>query len=336
MYLLCSLFLIIIKVIKTKIKQINPSYRQFLFFLIKLSIVIGTFYFIYQKTVHNKAISITEFMFQLEQKFNYKTLILLFGFTILNWFFEILKWKNLVSSIKKITFSQALKQSLGSHTASLFTPNRIGEYGAKAIYFHKKNRKKVWLLNLISNISQMTVTILFGIIGILFLVLNFEIDLPVFRFRRLIYYAVFFTLASFSGRFFISKKIRGFYWNKIINFLRNLPKIIIVKTFLFSTIRYVIFSHQFYFLLLFFDVEVDYYSVTMLIFAMYFIASIIPSLPMFDWLIKGSVAVFIFSLVEVNELVTVSITLLMWLFNFAFPAIIGSYFVLNFRPIKNN
>ena len=71
-----------------------------------------------------------------------------------------------------------------------------------------------------------------------------------------------------------------------------------------------------------------------LVFAMYLIASTIPSLPMFDWLIKGSVAVFVFGLIGVNELVIVSITSIMWLLNFALPAVIGSYFVINFRFIS--
>lgn len=318
--------------------KINYKYRQFLFFLIKLAIVIGAFYFVYQKTVHNNTISLVDFILQLENHFigNYKAILILFCFSFFNWFFEILKWQNLVSSIKIISILQATKQSLGSHTASLFTPNRIGEYGAKAIYFYKDLRKKVVLLNLISNVSQMTITVLFGMVGFIFLFLNFEIGFPIFRFRGLVYYAAIIIVSLFGGRFFISKKIRGFYWNKILFFLKQLSKIIIFKTFLFSVIRYLIFSHQFYFLLRLFGVEMDYYSIMMLIFAMYFIASIIPSLPMFDWLIKGSIAVFIFGFIPVNELVIVTITLLMWLLNFALPAIVGSYFVLNFRLFDNS
>ncbi len=318
--------------------KINYKYRQFLFFLIKLAIVVGAFYFIYKKTIHNKTISLTDFILQLEQIFsgNYKAIMYLFGFTIFNWFFEILKWKKLVSTIKNISILQATKQSLGSHTASLFTPNRIGEYGAKAFYFHKNKRKKIVLLNLISNVIQMIITVLFGIAGLVFLVTNYDVDLPIFRMRRLVYYLAIIIVSLLGGRFFISKKIRGFYLNKIINFIKKLPKIIVVKAFLFSIIRYFIFSHQFYFLLRLFGVETDYYTIVMLIFAMYIIASIIPSLPMFDWLIKGSVAVFIFSFVPINELIIVSITLLMWLLNFALPAIIGSYFVLNFKFFDTN
>jgi hypothetical protein len=318
-------------------RKINYKYRQFLFFLIKLAIVIGAFYFIYKKTIHNTSISLSEFVLQLEQIFrnNYKAVFILLVLTFLNWFFEILKWQTLVSSIKKISFLQATKQSLGSLTASLFTPNRIGEYGAKALYFNKTDRKKVLLLNLISNVSQMTITLVFGVCGLVFLFTNFNVDLPIFKSRRFIYYFAILVAGFFSGRIFIRKKIRGFYISKIVNFIKRLSGVLAFKTMLLSTVRYLIFSHQFYFLLLLFGIETDYYTLMLLVFAMYLIASLIPSLPMFDWIIKGSVAVFVFHLIGINELVVVSITMLMWLLNFGLPAIIGSYFVMGFKYVSN-
>lgn len=321
--------------------NVSYKYRQFLFFLVKLAIVLAAFYFIFQKTVHNKVLSLSDFMLQLEKTILNKPNVIgyLFLFTLFNWFFEILKWKNLVKYIKSITFFTAFKQSLGSLTASLFTPNRVGEYGAKAFYFYKKDRKKVLLLNLISNMSQMTATLIFGLFGLIYIMNNFDVHLPIFKLRKLLYYATILILSLVGGKFFISKKIRGFYWNKILSFLKHLPKTIAVKTILFSVIRYLIFSHQFYYLLMLFGVEVEYVVLMKLIFAMYLFASMIPSLPMFDFLIKGSVAVFVFSMVGINELIVVTTTTTMWLFNFAFPAIIGSYFVMNFKFIsypKNN
>ena len=315
--------------------KINYKYRQFLFFLIKLSIVVGSFYFIYQKTIHNNAISLTDFVLQIEDVFSANPYVLfsLLVFTFFNWVFEILKWQNLVFIVKKISFITSLKQSLGSLTASLFTPNRIGEYGVKAFYFYKGERKKIILLNVISNFSQMFITIVFGLIGLYFFITTYEVSLPVFRSRRLIFYFSILVVSVFGGKFLLSKKIRGFYWSKIILFIKNIPSLIFIKTIIFSIIRYVLFSHQLYYLLLLFGVEIEYSTLIKLIFTMYLIASIIPSLPMFDWLIKGSVAVFIFSFIGVNELIIVSIVTLMWLFNFALPAIIGSYFVMNFKYI---
>ena len=311
--------------------------KQFFFFLIKLAIVTGAFYFIYNKTVHNEQVNFQEFFLQLEVTIfsNYTWVLMLISFSVANWFFEIFKWKTLASTVKKITFLDALQQSLGSLTASLFTPNRIGEYGAKAIYYAKGTRRKIMLLNLLSNMMQMTTTVIFGTLGLIYFFINFDIDIEFFRFRRFAYILIALILIIATGGIGSYKRIRGFYIDKIIDFIKNLGMKIHFQNGLLSMIRYLIFSHQFYFLLRLFDVETDYITLMACISSMYLLASIIPSLNMVDWLIKGSVAIWIFGFIGVNELILVTITLLMWILNFGIPALFGSYFVLNFNyPAK--
>lgn len=307
--------------------------KQFLFLLVKLAIIVGALYFIYNKVIHNEQIAFADFLNQLEQSIakSDATILILITLSILNWLFEIVKWQTLASFVKKTRFTDALQQSLGSLTASLFTPNRIGEYGAKAVYFTKNNRRKILLLNLIGNVSQMTITTIFGIIGLIYFFINYEVNIEFFRLRKLLYLLAFFIAFILFGKRFGGKKIRGFYLHKIIDFVKSMSFGFHFKVISFSIIRYVIFSFQFYFLLTVFKVEIDYFTAMMLISSMYFIASIVPSLAFFDWLIKGSVAVWVFSFYPVNELIIVTITLLMWILNFAIPAIFGSYFVLNFN-----
>lgn len=55
---------------------------------------------------------------------------------------------------------------------------------------------------------------------------------------------------------------------------------------------------------------------------------------MLDFVIKGSVGVFLFGLFQVNPMLILCITLLMWILNFAVPSLVGSYFVLTFKPLK--
>jgi len=313
--------------------SLQDKTKQFLFFLIKITIVIGAFYFIYNKIVHNEQVNFQKFISQIETKiFNeYTTIFILLCFTAANWFFEVLKWKALVSFVKKISLYDALQQSLGSLTASLFTPNRIGEYGAKAIYYQKGNRRKVMLLNLLSNMTQMTATVVFGSIGLLYFINHFEIDIEFYRFRKLAYILAVVLAFILTGSIKGYKKIRGFYIEKIIAFDKKLSLKLHFFNGLYSVLRYLVFSHQFYFLLRLFGVETDYITLMVLISSMYLLASIIPGLALLDWLIKGSVALWVFSFIGLNELIIVTITLLMWVLNFGLPALIGSYFVLNFN-----
>jgi len=314
--------------------------KQFLFLLVKLTIIAGAFYFIYTKIVHNERLEFSLFIAQLESNVfnNYGVIFTLLMFTFLNWFFEILKWKSLASFVQKISLSNAAKQSLGSLTASLFTPNRIGEYGAKAVYFKKGNRRKIMLMNLISNSTQMMATTVFGIIGLVYFLIHFPVDIELFRLRKVAYLIALLIGFVFLGRKFGFKKIRGFYIDKIIRFIKEIPVRVHFLNVLFSVIRYLIFSHQFYFLLTIFDVQIDYMTAMAFIASMYLMASLVPSLSFFDWLIKGSVALWIFSFVGNYDLIIVTISLVMWALNFGLPSIFGSYFVLNFRvvPAVNN
>ena len=65
----------------------------------------------------------------------------------------------------------------------------------------------------------------------------------------------------------------------------------------------------------------------------YLISSVIPGFLLFDWLVKGSVAVVVFSSFGVGEILVLSITSVMWLLNFGLPTLAGSLYVITFsRP----
>ena len=317
--------------------NILNKYPQVLVVSLKLAIIIGAFYFMGQQLATNELLSIAQLKQQISIVLaeNIWLLILLLLLTDLNWILEMFKWKTLVAHEKKITFFEAFEQSLASLTVSLITPNRIGEYGAKALYFEKKYQKKIMVLNLVGNISQLAVTVVFGFLGIFFLSDYFKIGLFSFEPRKSLLIASVLLLLFLIGKNFgIAKKIKEYAY-QIFNYSKELPLKILTKTLGYAVFRYLVFSHQFYFFLKLFHVEADYFTLMSLIFSTYFIASIIPSLAIFDWVIKGSVAVFIFGFIEINPLTIVTVTTFMWILNFAIPAILGSIFVLNFKMITN-
>jgi len=307
--------------------------KQFFFVLVKLSIVVGAFYFIYHKLTTNNKLSFTEFIEFTSKNgsFSLKIITFLIILSSLNWFLEFLKWKNLASTIQKINLRQATNQTLGSLTASIITPNRIGEYGAKAIYFKQELRKRIMLVNLIGNLQQMCITFLLGVFGISFFISKYSLNINyTYIFSFLVISLLVLLLLTFglaNNKF----KFKGFSLKKLKTFLLNFPKKILVKTFIFSFFRYATFSFQFYYLLQCFHVEIDYFNGMIIITSMYLLASILPSITILDFVIKGSVAVYLFSFLEVNQLIILSITTIMWLLNFVLPSLIGSYFVLHFK-----
>ena len=312
--------------------------KQFFFVLIKLSIVVGACYFIYEKLTNNNTLSFSSFTQILAKSdvFLTKNIIFLLILSVLNWFLEILKWRNLVKPVKKITFKNALEQSLGALTASLFTPNRIGEYGAKAIYYTSNLRKRIMLVNLISNVLQMGITPILGIIGFSIYITKYNPEINHFKIARFfVYVIVTIVLLGFG----ISKSnftIKGFSILKIKNFIIKYPKSKLFTGFILSLFRYIIFSFQFYMLLYIFKTNLSYLDAMVLISSMYVLASIVPSVFIFDVVIKGSIAVYLFSLAGLNELIILSIITIMWLLNFVIPSVFGSYYVLNFNFPKSD
>ncbi len=306
--------------------------KQFFWLMIKLSIVIGCGYFIWQKLNNNSHLSFSEFYKTLTDNniLSFKNCLILLFLSFLNWFLEIKKWHTLLLFIDDFSLLSATKQSLASLTASLVTPNRIGEYGAKAMYFKKQLRKQVVGLNFIGNFYQLLATLFFGGIGCILFSTKHAIlfNSPSFYGSLLLFFILITTCY-----FLIKKSSIGLqYVNKIKTFLHKIPLQLNVKVGLLSFGRFVIFTHQFYFLLLIFKADISYINALIAITTTYLIASTIPMWSFLDVVLKGTVAVWVFSFLQVPSLNILSITTLMWFFNFVIPALIGCYFVITFKP----
>ncbi|MFV8370786.1 hypothetical protein [Flavobacterium sp. LB2P6] len=304
--------------------------KQFLVLLIKLLIVGGAFYFIYNQLANNDKLDWQKFivLFRKNQSIGGIAFILLLS--VLNRFFEILKWQNLVAFIHKISLGAATKQVLGALTAGLFTPNGVGEYAGKALFFDKSNTKKVIFLNLICNGIQMILTVIFGIFGLLYF--NAQYNVITTKTVALLFgilILLFIVLFSFK-----KITIKGYSIEKLIHKINEIPKSIHQKNIFLGICRFLVFSHQYYFLFLAFDVDLPYLIAIATITSVYFLASSLPTFQFLDFAVKGSVAVYFFGILGVNEWIVIFITTLMWFLNVVLPVIIGTYYVLNFKIIS--
>ena len=301
--------------------SISSKVKQFLVFSIKLLIVAVAFYFIYSQLAHNDKLNWSKLIELSKQKLNFFNVTIILILSFLNRFFEILKWQNLVSTIKKISVLEATKQVLASLTAGIFTPNGIGEYAGKALYYPKTETKNIVFLNLICNGIQMIITIVFGTIG-LFILGNFKIAGFIIALAML-----FFVLL------FVSKKIKikGYSIEKLIESINQIPKKVHRKNIFIGLLRYVIFTHQFYYLFVIFGVSVPYITMLASKSCIYFLSSSLPSFQFLDFAVKGSVAVYYLSKFGINEWLIVFVTTFMWFLNVVLPIFIGCFYVLSFK-----
>ncbi|NNC45781.1 MAG: flippase-like domain-containing protein [Winogradskyella sp.] len=307
--------------------------KQFFFVAIKLAIVVGAIYFIYNKLTTNELLDYNSFVSALRNNgiFSINNMLILFCLSLGNFLLESLKWKQLVSFVSEISLNDALRHTLAGLTASQITPQRLGDYGAKILYFKSKLRPKIALLNLVGHLAQLLVTLMVGVVGLGFLIYNYQLDV---NYYRILKFLVIFTSLLTITVFGLSRtriRFKGYSVKTVWTFLKSLPVSLNLKCFAISMLRYALFSFQYYFLLHIFGIEIEYLVAMAFIASMYLIASLIPVINVFDVIIRGSVAVYLFSLLNIDPLTILCITTIMWLLNVVVPSLLGSYVVLNYK-----
>jgi hypothetical protein len=289
--------------------------------------VAGAFYFIYNQLANNDKLDWVKFTAKFKKNQTVAGISFILLLSVLNRYFEILKWQNLVSYLKPISVSVATKEVLAALTAGIFTPNGVGEYAGKALYYEKSETKKIVFLNLICNGVQMVLTVIIGMFGLLY----FNTQYNVITTKTV---AILFGILIITSALLFSVKkltVKGYSLEKLIHKINEIPKKTHQKNILLGLSRYLVFSHQYYFLFLAFDVDLPYLTLMAAVTSVYFLASSLPSFQILDFAVKGSVAIFFFGILGVNEWIVIFVTTLMWFLNIVLPVVIGSYYVLNFK-----
>lgn len=311
-------------------KLLTDKAKQYLVLLLKILIVSGAFYYIYNQLSKDETLDFDQLMMVVNNPDNYFLLFLLLLLTFSNRFIEILKWRNLASLVRPLTVGQATKQVLSALTLGIFTPNGIGEYAGKALYFDKKDTPRIIFLNMVCNGVQIIYAIIFGLLGLT--VLN-QMHTIVPNKSLFIVYGVIIgvILLLFSVRHIA---IKGYSINTVIQLLNEIPAKKHHVNLTLALGRYLSFTHQYVILYYLFGVDIPYFQLFCAISAIYLLASSLPNFQFLEFAVKGSIALFIFSTYDVNQWVIALVATLIWLLNIVLPISIGSYFVLTFRMRK--
>ncbi|OJR72784.1 hypothetical protein BK387_31075, partial [Escherichia coli] len=204
------------------------------------------------------------------------------------------------------------------------------EYAGKALYFEKKDAPRVIFLNMVCNGVQVIYAIVFGLIGLTILNQFHEIIPNTYLYIVYAVIAVVFTLL-FSIRNFA---IKGYSIQTILNLLNEIPKKKHRKNLFLALLRYASFTHQYVILYYLFGVDIPYFELLCAVSAIYLMASSLPNFQFLEFAVKGSIAMFIFTTLDVNQWVVALVATLIWLLNIVLPISIGSYFVLTFKVKK--
>ncbi|MHC5352611.1 hypothetical protein ACYSNX_00195 [Myroides sp. LJL115] len=308
-------------------KILSDKTKQFLVLLIKILVVLAAIYYIYNQLSNDKTLDLAILLEVLEQKKNTIPLIGVVLLTFSNRFVEILKWQNLSSLIRPVSLGMATRQVLSALTLGIFTPNGIGEYAGKALYFDKKYTSRVIFLNMVCNGIQVIYAIVFGLFGLTILN-NIHPIIPNSYLYTLYGIILVLLLLIFSIRNFT---IKGYSIQTLISSLQKIPKKTHRKNMFLALLRYLSFTHQYILLYYILGVELPYIELFCAVAAIYLLASSLPNFQFLEFAVKGSIAMFIFTTLGVNQWIVALVATLIWILNIVLPISIGSFFVLSFK-----
>ena len=318
---------------------------KFFSILFKITIVFMALWFLYDKLFLNESIlDVEQQFFALLNNDNKSLLALVLLLMVINWSIEALKWQYLISKLEKVTFWLAIKAVFLGITVSIFTPNRVGEFGGRVFCLEKADRIKAVLVTILGNLSQLLSTIIFGSISFIFFVQQFLKDelitqfglLPIIFFLIVFVGALVFLFLHSSFLTFLLSKIK--FLNKYLDYIQVFSLYTfkeLLNILLISILRFLIFSFQFYLLICFVEIEISFLQSLMMSSLTFLAMSIIPTIALTELGVRGSVAVYFFGFITSMHLAVVLASFSLWAINLVIPALIGLLFVYQLKFFRS-
>jgi len=263
---------------------------------------------------------------------------------LLNWFIESIKWRFLLKPVERISIWKAIESVFCGLTWAIFTPNRIGEYGGRVFFLSPRKRLLGAMAMGVGAISQMIVTNVLGALALLwfigkFIPLNFWLHYAL-AFLVMIF-CLFFLLFYFNIRWLNNLLLSIDFFKRfrqILGVLTRYRKTALLKVFLYSLSRFMVFSSQYCIIITMLIPELQVFQICMMIFILFFVQSALPSLDLLDIGVRSMTATYFFSYITDQDVAIIATTACIWLINLVFPAILGTVFVfkLNFFGTNRN
>lgn len=306
--------------------------KKLIVFIVKLIVVSLSFSFVFYKFFTSADIID---VFHGFRYFKNEQFILL-GFVgmlvFINWLIEAIKWKILVSPLENISLYQSYRAVFAGVTVSMFTPNRTGDFFGRILVLRNENRIDGVAATIIGNFAQLIITILIGVLGTFYLIINgfllpevqvsWEILISVFFFLGVIAVLIYFNIKNvirYLLKFSFIKKME-----KYVQFVKQYEAVDFWRILILSLFRYLVFVIQFYYLFKVFTIELQFINCFASVALMYILMAVIPTFTIAELGVRGSVAIIVFEIFTTNVFGIVSTSILLWFLNLAIPALIGS------------
>lgn len=317
----------------------NNFFVNFMKFTIFVVLLLVLYYQIFGRT----DLTLQDLTVEFSTKLSWKTLPLAFLVLFLmplNWYFETQKWAVLMQKIEPVDWKKALRAVLFGLSISVFTPNRVGEYGGRLLMVSSENRLKAVFAVMVGVTSQWIVLVISGWWA---LALTFALGfIPI---NALFLWAIvfwggvgtfFLAFLYFNLQISINYCLR-FRWTnawakKMQSGLYEYSFSELVQSLAYSAIRFWIYTFQYLLLLCFFGFDASLGAMLLGVMIVYLLQTGIPLPPSTGLIARGNIALLIFGYFSIDSSVAIlASTFSLWLINVVLPAILGAFFVESIR-----
>lgn len=270
-----------------------------------------------------------------------------------NWLIESFKWQFLIRKIEQIKITESLQAVFAGTAISIFTPNRIGDYLGRIFILKKGDRLDGTVATIVGNLSQLLVTLIMGLLALFYYAEEWVLDqlnwhlIWIYVFRILIILLLIVFVWSFFKFPSIEKQLNKrfeIYKYPIIkhfNLLSEYNTNELLRVFILSVLRYLVYSTQFYLLILAFGIPINWSEGFLSIFLIFFGITVVPSIAVAELGIRAFISLLVFQIIGLAsnaqlDLAIVSATSALWLINIALASLIGGLFIFNLRFIRKS
>ena len=331
-----------------KIDYLNKSTKIILNYLLGTVLFAWLSYSIYAQLTQRENLQVSlEHMGESLQRKGWAGITLVFILMFFNWGIEARKWQKLVRLLENISFFKAFSAILSGVSLSINTPNRIGEYGGRILYLRNENKLKAIAATIVGSFSQLIVTIIFGLIGLLYYVNNYppatqSIFLDPGLWHKLLLSVLILICALLVLLYF---RLQAILWvfDKIpflrkakvyVEIIVQYPPSELRYLLLLSAFRYVVFSAQYLILLDALGMEFLWWQGFLLNSVIYLVMAGVPTIAIAELGVRGKVSIFFLGLLSGNTMAIIAATVGIWLINLALPAFLGSVLLLGVKIFK--
>ena len=256
--------------------------------------------------------------------------ILLFALFLfpVNILLESVKWKYLLRDVETLSMKEAQRQVYYGCVGAFVTPNRLGEFPARALLLHNDNKfAESVTLGFVGSFALVCTIETIGISSVVYFFLHyltgFSKRIVVLSVYILLVFCLILCLVYFPRIQLLFQNRMNGKTKRVFDAITNLGRSRFFHVCILSLLRYLVFSFQLYCVLYFCGVHLSLVQAMVSIPAYYALVSLMPSIPIADTIFRGSWAIAVFSFFTPNVAAVATAIILLWIINTVFPMLTG-------------